>query len=264
MFGTMCKPLHAGKAAQNGLRAAVLAAKGFESRPDALECTLGFAFTHSANFSPEHALAEPENRYFLYKNLFKYHASCYMTHSVIENVLKLRSGILFDPHALQSMTVTINPKIDTVCNIAAPRTGLEAKFSLRHCAALALAGIDTSRLEAFSDCMAADPRLVIMREKIAVEFNEQQPQTFSEVVAEMESGERLTASHDSDAPDKDLVRQMSRLVQKFCGLSEPRIGIGAASKVIELIGILHDQFSVEPLLGLCFGGAGTNGEVATE
>jgi 2-methylcitrate dehydratase PrpD len=253
MFGTMCKPLHAGKAAQNGLRAAVLAAKGFESRPDALECAQGFASTHSADFSPEFALAEPEGGYFVYKTLFKYHASCYMTHSVIENVLKLRPGILFDPHALKSMTVTINPKIDTVCNIAAPQTGLEVKFSLRHCAALILAGIDTSRLETFSDRMAADPRLVKMREKIAVEFNEQQPQTFSEVIVDMESGERLTASHDSDVPDKDLARQMSRLVQKFRSLSESRIGIAAANRVIELVVSLHDQPSVEPLLELCLG-----------
>jgi len=33
MFGTMCKPLHAGMAAQNGLMAARLAARGFTSRP---------------------------------------------------------------------------------------------------------------------------------------------------------------------------------------------------------------------------------------
>src|SRR3546814_17703061 len=37
MFGTMCKPLHAGKAAQNGLLAATLAARGFTSRADVLE-----------------------------------------------------------------------------------------------------------------------------------------------------------------------------------------------------------------------------------
>ncbi len=59
MFGTMCKPLHAGKAAQNGLLAAKLAARGFVSRPDSLECLQGFARTHSPDFHPEAALAEP-------------------------------------------------------------------------------------------------------------------------------------------------------------------------------------------------------------
>src|SRR5580704_14982818 len=37
-FGTMCKPFHAGKAAQNGLLAARLAARGFSSRADIIEC----------------------------------------------------------------------------------------------------------------------------------------------------------------------------------------------------------------------------------
>src|SRR6266853_1475321 len=37
-FGTMCKPFHAGKAAQNGLLAARLAARGFSSRADIVGC----------------------------------------------------------------------------------------------------------------------------------------------------------------------------------------------------------------------------------
>ena len=59
-FGTMCKPFHAGKAAQNGLLAARLAARGFSSRVDIVECVQGFALTHGPDFSPEGALAAPE------------------------------------------------------------------------------------------------------------------------------------------------------------------------------------------------------------
>ena len=55
MFGTMCKPLHAGKAAYHGLLAARLAARGFTSRTDALECAQGFARTHSPDFNPDRA-----------------------------------------------------------------------------------------------------------------------------------------------------------------------------------------------------------------
>ncbi len=58
-FGTMCKPFHAGKAAQNGLLAARLAARGFASRADIVECAQGFAATHSADFSPEAARSTP-------------------------------------------------------------------------------------------------------------------------------------------------------------------------------------------------------------
>ena len=63
MFGTMCKPLHAGKAARNGLMAATLAERGFTSRDDVLDCAQGFTDTQTATFQPvpypRHALQIP-------------------------------------------------------------------------------------------------------------------------------------------------------------------------------------------------------------
>ncbi|MHB1419088.1 MAG: MmgE/PrpD family protein, partial [Bacillota bacterium] len=47
MFGTMCKPFHAGKAAANGLLAALLAKKGFNSSLKALEAPRGFCHVQS-------------------------------------------------------------------------------------------------------------------------------------------------------------------------------------------------------------------------
>src|SRR5579863_1221096 len=99
-FGTMCKPFHAGKAAQNGLLAARLAARGFSSRTDLIECVQGFAATHGPDFSPEGALAEPARGFHIYANLFKYHAACYMTHGPIECGRELREQHGFAPEAI--------------------------------------------------------------------------------------------------------------------------------------------------------------------
>ncbi|MDE2006373.1 MAG: MmgE/PrpD family protein, partial [Rhodospirillales bacterium] len=89
-FGTDCKPLHAGAAARNGLLAAKLAARGFTSRPDAIECAQGFAATHSPDFHPERALEEPADGAWIVANLYKYHAACYLTHAPIEAARALR------------------------------------------------------------------------------------------------------------------------------------------------------------------------------
>ncbi|WP_414842452.1 MmgE/PrpD family protein, partial [Hydrogenophaga sp. Root209] len=51
MFGTMCKPLHAGRASADGLQAAQLAARGFTSRADAIECPQGLIATHGGTAS---------------------------------------------------------------------------------------------------------------------------------------------------------------------------------------------------------------------
>src|SRR5205823_4229172 len=126
MFGTMCKPLHAGKAAQNGLLAAMLAARGFSSRTDALECAQGFAATQSSDFRPERALADPPGSYHLRGNLFKYHPACYLTHAPVECARKLRREHAIDPAAVRQALLKVDVGASKVCHILAPRTGLEA------------------------------------------------------------------------------------------------------------------------------------------
>ena len=159
-FGTMCKPFHAGKAAQNGLLAARLAARGFSSRADIIECVQGFASTHGPDFSPEAALATPEAGLHLFANLFKYHAACYLTHAPIECARRLREQHRLTPEAVAGITLRLDASCERVCNIQAPVDGLQSKFSLRQTVAMALAGVDTASLGAYSAENARDPALI--------------------------------------------------------------------------------------------------------
>src|SRR5215470_3776713 len=52
-FGTMTKPLHVGRAAENGVTAAVLASRGFTADPDALDGPWGFFAVQGGGVSPE-------------------------------------------------------------------------------------------------------------------------------------------------------------------------------------------------------------------
>src|SRR6218665_3739125 len=52
MFGTMAKPLHAGKAAMNGLMATQLALRGFSANDCGIECPQGFALTMAPERHP--------------------------------------------------------------------------------------------------------------------------------------------------------------------------------------------------------------------
>src|SRR5215475_5886375 len=136
LFGTMCKPFHAGKAASNGGLAARLAKRGFVARPDVLECEQGFARTHGADFDPERAMAPPPLGLHLRANLFKYHAACYLTHAAIEAARNLKAEHAIAPEQVRSVRIRLDRGCAGVCNIADPRTGLEAKFSLRFTMAL--------------------------------------------------------------------------------------------------------------------------------
>jgi 2-methylcitrate dehydratase PrpD len=252
-FGTMCKPFHAGKAAQNGLHAARLAARGFSSRADIVECVQGFALTHGPDFSPEAALATPEAGLHLFANLFKYHAACYLTHAPIECARQLREQHRLAPEAVAGITLRLDASCERVCNIPAPVDGLQSKFSLRQTVAMALAGVDTASLGAYSAGNAHDPALMGLRERIEIDWQNSWPQTLSELEIELADGNHLTARHDAGIPAADIFDQGRRLAAKFDALAEPVLGAPRTRELRETIAGLGHLADIADLPKLAAG-----------
>ena len=249
-FGTMCKPFHAGKAAQNGLLAARLAARGFSSRTDIVECVQGFALTHGPDFAPAAALAEPEGGLHLFANLFKYHAACYLTHAPIECARRLREDHRLEPDAIAGITLRLDASCERVCNIPAPSDGLQSKFSLRQTVAMALAGVDTASLGAYSAENARDPRLVGLRERVVLDWQDSWPQTLSELELELTDGRRPMARHDAGIPAGDIADQGRRLAAKFDSLVEPVLGPSRTRELRETIAGLDSLADIGTLARL--------------
>jgi 2-methylcitrate dehydratase PrpD len=254
MFGTMCKPLHAGKAAQNGMLAARLAQRGFTSRDDVVECAQGFARTHSPDYDPGAALAEPPGGFHVRDNLFKYHAACYMTHAPIEAARKLREQHGLRPEQIARIRLRLDETCDRVCNIPAPRTGLEAKFSLRLTTAMALAGMDTGGLGSYSEAAAADPTLVMLRDKVEFDFQAGRPNTIAELELALTDGRTVAASHDSGVPASDIAEQGRRLEEKFMSLAVPVIGEAKAHDLVGRVGALERLDNLRGTMRLCAAG----------
>src|SRR5262249_46680843 len=251
LFGTMCKPFHAGKASHNGALAARLAKRGFVARPDILECEQGFARTHSADFNPDRALAPPPLGLHLRANLFKYHAACYLTHAAIEAARSLKTQHAIAPEQVTSVRIRVDRGCAGVCNIAEPRTGLEAKFSLRFTMALALAGADTSRLSVYSDEATQDAELSALRDKVTVEFASGWPITLTEVEIALADGRVLMARHDAGVPADDVEEQGRRLEEKFAALVGPLLGERRTAALRERIARLDAIADVGELAVLC-------------
>ncbi len=225
-FGTMTKPLHAGKAAANGLIAARLAARGFTARDDAIEGQQGFAATQAPGFVPAAMRPDPREPLAVEQNLFKYHAACYLTHSSIEAIrdLKRRHGIGLDD--MKRMTLHVDPGHLKVCNIAEPKSGLEVKFAIRHLAGMALDGVDTAALGTYSTANATSLRYVQARERIRLDTGEpgKRARHAAAISIELNDGRTLAAEHNVALPAKDLQAQEEKLVAKFRALAEPVIG----------------------------------------
>jgi 2-methylcitrate dehydratase PrpD len=251
MFGTMCKPFHAGKAAYHGLLAARLAARGFSARTDVLECAQGFARTHSPDFHPQAAMQVPPGGSHMRNNLFKYHAACYLTHGPIEAARKLRDINGVTPENVEKIVLRIDQATDRVCNIARPTTGLEAKFSLRLTTAMALSGVDTSRLDAFSDATAADPQLVKLRDRVTIDFQNGWPHTLAEIDIFLTDGNMVTARHDAGIPAEDVAEQGRRLEEKFSALADPVLGANRARRLLGAVAELDRARDVKEMMALC-------------
>ena len=224
MFGTMCKPMHAGRAAQSGYLAARMAARGWISRDDALECGQGFWDTQG----PSHAafaVARQDNQPFqIQNNLFKYHAACYMTHSAIEACRALHDAHAIPAEEIRRVRVKVAEQNLKVCNILEPETGMEVKFSLRHTAAMGLTGVDTAAIGSYTDEVANRPDLVNLRRKVEIEPRQVShvEVTGAEVIIET-GGATYTNAFNVGLPATDVDAQEARLIAKFDALVGPLV-----------------------------------------
>ena len=124
----------------------------------------------TARLRSRRSLVDPGPDGYLRANLFKYHAACYLTHAPIEAARRLRLEHDLTPERIVRIVVRIDNAADRICNIAEPRTGLEAKFSLRQTVAMALSGVETGALASYSERLTSDPRLAALRERDGIDF----------------------------------------------------------------------------------------------
>ncbi|MPY91956.1 MAG: MmgE/PrpD family protein [Acidimicrobiia bacterium] len=251
-FGTMGKPLHAGKAAANGLLAATLAGRGMTAAPDAFEAHLGFAAATSPVLAPERIDGVGPGEFEVRQVLFKYHAACYLVHSTVEGVLALRREGL-RPEDVETLTIRATPMHRDTCGIAEPSTPLEAKFSLRYAAAVALV-TGSAGEAAFDEAVVADPavRAVLDRVEVVTDAGLDQLMATPVSVRRRSAGPtEACVDVGRPAPAAQLAGQGERLVAKFGGLAGPVIGTEAAERVVGLVERLEELSSVAPLLRAC-------------
>ena len=170
MFGSMCKSLHPGRAAQNGLTAALLAAKNFTRSERAIEAPRGFARVMSTQFDPEVITAELGERFELLSNMYKPYACGLVVHAAIDGCIELVREHRLTPEAIEAVELTVSPLVLDLTGNTAPQTGLEGKFSVYHAVSAAI--IHGAAGEAqFSEACVRDPRVVAVRNRISAKVD---------------------------------------------------------------------------------------------
>ena len=233
MFGSMCKSLHPGNAARNGLAAALLASKDFTSSERGIEAPRGFAHVTSTRFDPAIITEGLGEHYELANNMYKPFACGLVVHAAIDGAIQLRTehGIRSDDVA--RIDVTVSPIVLELTAKAKPQTGLEGKFSVFHATAVAL--VEGAAGEAqFSDAAVRDPRVVAVRDRVHITPDAALKRTQARVTIALNDGTR----HERYVEHAlgTLPRPMSDadLEAKFHALVDGILSRSAADEVIRL------------------------------
>jgi len=251
MFGTMCKPFHAGKAAMDGVLAALLAQRGFTSSRDILEGEKGFCQVLSSKSDPDAIVENLGQRYAIEDVIFKRHASCFETHPTIEAVLALREKVAIEPEEVKEMDVAVSSVAAEVADKSEPSTGLEGKFSLSYCAALALMGGEVQK-SCFTDEKVRDPQLVKLRKKITVRADSSIGHDEAAVTVTTVDGREYSQKVDIGKLKLEPQQKYDSLVRKFRELTSPILPDKQTDQLLSLLNKLEEVNNMADLVKLCY------------
>lgn len=246
--GTMCKSFHAGKSAANGVLAALLAERGFDSTQEIIEGRKGFSRIYSDVAAPEALNAHLDQGWLIETNGHKPYACGVVLHPLIDAVIAIRSRDHIDPAGVSEIGLRVHPFVLSITDVVDPATGLQSKFSTLHSAAVALVD-GAAGIAQYSDAKARDPMVAALRKKVKAVADDKlgKDEAYAEIVAD---GKRHTvhilhASGTAENPMSDAA-----IEAKFLANATPAIGAERAERARDLIWCLEKLADMRELIGL--------------
>jgi len=252
--GAMSKHLHAGRGGQAGALAAELAKLGFTGPPAILEGERGFYAACCPDADPRQLLAEAEGPWQLHHTSIKPWPCCRHTHPAIDAALELSGRV--EPEAIRAIEVGATQAALNVCDRPTPESLYDAKFSLQHCAAIAL-------LDGKVEFDAFDPPAIAhtqeLRAKVRVQLSEvheaRYPEAWGgEVAVQLTDGTNMVAQRehakgDPDAPvSPQELREKAAMLLRHGGVAEPEPWVERLLRLSEVHSLRDSGLS--ELLGL--------------
>ncbi len=252
-FGTMSKPFNAGRAARDGVTAALLAERGFTGPTSILDAVKGYANATSAQPDLNEIVDALGSRYEAANTIFKRHACCGHTHGAIDAVIDLRNEHNLDPRDIVEITVETYPiAVDVVGGDYSPGTSAEAKFSLPYCVAAA-ATLGSVSLDAFTDERIANPALRELMGRVKVHVGDEFAEArlgCANVAIQMKAGGVLTRRVDVPKGYPENPLTSAELKGKFRGLSTGALAAGRIGELEKMIDALEEVGDVRGLTAL--------------
>ena len=243
-IGTSAKATHAGNAACDGMVAALLAAEGATGPAAGIE---HYAAAAGAALDLTR-LDELGDLQGIRSTVFKRHACCGLLQPTVTALARLRTDHRLTSDDVTRVDVAVSAITASLCSFTDPHGDLEAKFSIPHAAAVALAGDDTGPT-AFSAPTAREPAMAALRKLVRSREHDERSTTVS---VHLRSDEILETSEPPASPvaDDDLPAQLAVLRAKFRRVVTPMLGPSRTQDLLTGAEGFDADSSVRELLGL--------------
>jgi 2-methylcitrate dehydratase PrpD len=245
----MSKPLHAGRAAEAGVLAALAAARGVTGVHDILEGEVGFGAAMSVKPDWDKATRGLGTDYNIVHVTFKNHGCCGHTFPSLDAVIELRNKHKLVAKDIAKIRIaTYQGGLDVVDNFK-PEGDYQAKFSLPYVVAHSLIH-GSVRLNAFEPDRLNDPQLRALMAKVELsadpEFSRAFPrQRAARVEIETTDGRKLSHVQETRKGDPELPLTDAELNDKYLELAAPVLGDASARALLKDLWALETLETVE-------------------
>jgi 2-methylcitrate dehydratase PrpD len=233
MFGTMTKSFHPGRAAQNGLTAALLAKENFTSSDAGLEGRSGWAHVLSTSCDYAEITQGLGERYEILLNTYKPFACGIVLHPSIDACLQLRAAHKLTPEAIERIDLSVHPLVLELTGKRAPQTGLEGKFSVYFAAAVAIAA-GAAGVKEFSDDWVRRPAVVALRDRVVATVTAGIGEAQARAVITLKDGRRVEAFVEHAIGSTERPLSDSALDAKVRDLCDGVLPSNQAARMIEI------------------------------
>jgi 2-methylcitrate dehydratase PrpD len=236
----MNKSFNPGRAASNGLFAAVLASKNFTSSDQMIEAKRGWANTISTKQDYNEITEGLGERYEALLNTYKPFACGIVMHPAIDAAIQLRNQYQLKPDQIDTINLRVNPLVLELTGKKTPTAGLEGKFSIYHAVAVAMVEGAAGEKQ-FSDRAVQDPAIVALRTRVVPVIDPAVKPEQVEMSITLKDGRQLEKSIQHAIGSSEAPMTDHDLETKFTDLAE---GILTSEQIRKLISLC---WSVEKL-----------------
>ncbi len=164
-FGSMNKSFNPGRAASNGIFAALLASKNFTSSEGMIEAKRGWANTISTKQDYREITEGLGQRYESALNTYKPFACGIVIHPAIDAAIQLRNENKLTADQIARIDLKVHPLVIELTGKKTPQIGLEGKFSVYHSVAVAIIEGAAGERQ-YSDRAVRDPQVMALRDRV--------------------------------------------------------------------------------------------------